>query len=448
MIPRTVLLLAVVGLLHRAPAPDVQGPAVAALLPADGSLDVDPTTTELVVTFDRDMDRNAGWSVCGGGVTFPKVDSIAWRDARTLVLRVRLAPDTRYVLPLNCEGSAQRLCDTRGRRLAPTSWSFATSDPTPADPAQRARNEASLEALRELVATEYSYRDRVVEDWDASFAAARESILAAASDASFARRIGRLLGAARDPHLWIGPREQLAPTFERTAPSLFAPESIERRIGELRKASDAVWYGRIRDGERTVGYLLVRTLESSAQAALAVAQNALDEFARDCDAMVLDLRPNGGGNELLALPIAAWFVTGTQVYAGCVKRNPESGAWDVRDERRIVGNGAGRRFDGPVAVLIGPRCLSSCEAFVLMMRQAERAVLVGSRTGGSSGNPQPHVLPNGVTVWLPSWRATDADGECFEGVGIAPDIEVRATASDFERGDPVLEAALAALRER
>lgn len=448
MTPRSVLFLAVVGLLHRAPAPGAQGPAVAALVPADGSLDVDPATTELRVTFDRDMDRNAGWSVCGGGITFPKVDSIAWRDARTLVLRVRLSPDTRYVLPLNCEGSAQRLRDAGGQRLAPTSWSFATSDLATADPTQRARNEASLEVLRELVATEYSYRDRVVEDWDEPFATARESILAADSDASFARRIGRLLGAARDPHLWIGPREQLAPTFERTAPSHFALESVERRIEGLHKASDAIWTGRIPDGERTVGYLLVRTLDSSAQAALAVAQDALDEFATSCDAIVLDLRPNSGGNELLALPIAAWFVTGTKVYAGCVKRNPESGAWDVRDERRIVGNGAGRRFDGPVAVLIGPRCLSSCEAFVLMMRQAERAVLVGSRTGGSSGNPQPHVLPNGITVWLPSWRATDAGGESLEGVGIAPDVEVRATASDFERGDPVLDAALAALRER
>lgn len=449
MIPRTApVLLAGLALLAAASASDAQAPALAARSPADGELDVDPATRELVLTFDRDMDRTSGWSVCGGGPTFPALDSVAWRDARTLVLRVRLEPGTRYALPLNCAGSAQRFRAADGLRLPPTPWSFLTADLAPADAERRARNEASLEALRTLLATEYSYRERVVADWDGLFATARESILSAGSDASFAARIGRMLGAARDPHLWIGPREQLAPTFERTAAPDFEPRALERDVQDLEKPSGALWHGRIEDGERTVGYLLIGTLASSARAELAAAQDVLDELASSCDALVLDLRPDGGGDELLALPIAAWFVDGTKVYAGQVTRDPVRGTWDVVGERRIVGNGPGRRFEGPVAVLIGPHCLSSCEAFVLMLRQAERTVLVGARTGGSSGNPRPHELPNGITVWLPSWRATDASGHVFEGVGIAPDVEVPTTPADFRERDPILRAALEELRRR
>jgi C-terminal processing protease CtpA/Prc len=55
-------------------------------------------------------------------------------------------------------------------------------------------------------------------------------------------------------------------------------------------------------------------------------------------------------------------------------------------------------------------------------------------------------LGNGVTVLLPSWKDLTPDGQELEGVGIAPEIPVKASAADFESGDPVLAAALAHLR--
>lgn len=85
--------------------------------------------------------------------------------------------------------------------------------------------------------------------------------------------------------------------------------------------------------------------------------------------------------------------------------------------------------------------MSSNEAFLLMMRAAG-AKLVGERTLGASGNPQPVDLGNGVTVYLPWWRAYQADGSPFEGVGITPDVEVTTTAEDLEAKDPVVDAAV------
>ena len=51
-------------------------------------------------------------------------------------------------------------------------------------------------------------------------------------------------------------------------------------------------------------------------------------------------------------------------------------------------------------------------------------------------------LDNGVTVFLPSWKAMTPVGRELEGVGIQPDIEVRGTLRDFARADPVIAAAL------
>jgi C-terminal processing protease CtpA/Prc len=99
-----------------------------------------------------------------------------------------------------------------------------------------------------------------------------------------------------------------------------------------------------------------------------------------------------------------------------------------------------------VAVLMGPLNMSSCEAFLLMMKQAEKATLVGMDSYGSSGNPQPHSLLPGLTVLLPSWQALRPDGSMFEGEGIAPHIHVPTKPADLVNDDPVLQEALLRLR--
>ncbi len=90
--------------------------------------------------------------------------------------------------------------------------------------------------------------------------------------------------------------------------------------------------------------------------------------------------------------------------------------------------------------------MSSCEAFLLMMKTVPGCKLIGETSYGSSGNPQAHELPNGITVFLPCWKAMTADGREFEGLGIPPDIEVKTKPSDFEYTDPVINAALEYLR--
>jgi len=91
--------------------------------------------------------------------------------------------------------------------------------------------------------------------------------------------------------------------------------------------------------------------------------------------------------------------------------------------------------------------MSSAEAFLLMLKQAPKATLIGARSFGASGNPQPHPLANGVTVFLPSWKAMLPDDTMFETVGISPTVEVKTSPADFARRDPVLERAVELLRK-
>ncbi|MBN2584189.1 MAG: hypothetical protein JXL80_14095, partial [Planctomycetes bacterium] len=105
------------------------------------------------------------------------------------------------------------------------------------------------------------------------------------------------------------------------------------------------------------------------------------------------------------------------------------------------------KYRGKVAVLMGPVNMSSCESFLLMMKHGAGATLVGQTSYGSSGNPKPSALGNGVTVFLPSWRDLLPDGTLLEGKGITPDVAVETTPEALTRSDAVLEAALKLLRK-
>ena len=82
-----------------------------------------------------------------------------------------------------------------------------------------------------------------------------------------------------------------------------------------------------------------------------------------------------------------------------------------------------------------------------MIKQIPNCKLIGEKSYGSSGNPKPYDLGNGVEVFLPSWKAMRPDGTCFEGEGISPHITVEVTQNELLTHDPILEAALNILRK-
>jgi C-terminal processing protease CtpA/Prc len=172
----------------------------------------------------------------------------------------------------------------------------------------------------------------------------------------------------------------------------------------------------------------------------------LSDFA-DAKRLVIDVRPNGGGDELAARDFAGCFVSKPAVYSKNDYRDDSKPDGFGPPLERVVEPKKGRpAFRGKVAVLMGPANVSSCESFLLMMRHGAGARLFGERSGGASGNPKPHDLGNGVTVLLPSWRDMLPDGTLLEGKGIEPDQTVKGSPADFARGDPVLDAALKWLR--
>lgn len=102
-------------------------PRVAKATPDRGDEDVDPSTRELRVTFDRDMDQG-GMSVVGGGPTFPGDPSARprWTDSRTIVIPLKLEPGRSYQLSIN-SSRFRNFRDAQGESVTPYPIHFKTA---------------------------------------------------------------------------------------------------------------------------------------------------------------------------------------------------------------------------------------------------------------------------------------------------------------------------------
>lgn len=99
---------------------------VEATSPAIGATDVDPKTTEITITFDREMGQGMSWT--GGPPLFPESPptvKASWKDKRTCVLPVTLKTGEYYRVGINST-SYQNFRSAAGDPVPSTAIYFAT----------------------------------------------------------------------------------------------------------------------------------------------------------------------------------------------------------------------------------------------------------------------------------------------------------------------------------
>lgn len=100
-------------------------PRVIKTVPENGAQDVNPRLRQIRIVFDQDMNRD-GYSICGGGPNYPEtIGKPRWTNKRTIVMRVRLVPNHKYQLSINCP-SAKNFRNTQGEPVEPNPIEFRT----------------------------------------------------------------------------------------------------------------------------------------------------------------------------------------------------------------------------------------------------------------------------------------------------------------------------------
>jgi hypothetical protein len=422
-------------------------PKVIETVPKNGDPNVDPGLKEMRFVFDQDM-ASGGYSICGGGPEFPKmIDRPRWVNKRTLTARVKLEPDHGYRLSINCP-SATNCRSAAGEPATPYPMSFKTAAGSgSAQPKAESTvgNAQAVQNLRKAIDEQYSYRDLRKLDWAALFTKYGPAMEKAAGPAAFAQAAAEMLGQAKDMHIWLEAGGKQIPSYKRDVTRNYNRAVLEKVVPGFRKLSDGVYSGRFEDG---IGYILIDSWSSDRTEALEQAYAVIWEFS-GAPGLIVDVRPNAGGAEPLAQQFAGCFVDKPVLYSKHVYRSAGTASgFDEPHDRMLEPNKYRPKYRGKVAVLMGQANMSSCESFLLMMKQVPGCKLIGSTSYGSSGNPKPTDLGNGVTVYLPSWKDLCPDGTCLEGQGITPDIPITVAPAALESTDPVLQAALTLLRKR
>lgn len=421
-------------------------PKIVKICPGNGLTDVRPGETRIQIAFDQDMDCT--YSFCGSGDLFPKsIERPQWVDKRTFVYTSLLEPSHVYTFGINSRRH-KGFHSVAGEPVVPYVVKFRTrgekGNVSASGSQAREANRQAVEALREAIDKHYSYKELRDVDWDALFDRNADVLLAADNPMAFARAAGLMLATTEDKHIWLKVGIQHVPAYVHpTAPNA-NPGLLKKLVPNFAIRNGNIATGAFPDG---IGYIYIEKWSLEQREDYNALYEALDEFS-DAPGLIIDVRCNGGGSETLAREFAGCLVDSSKTYAMHVVRDPQAATGFSPVRKRILRpNKERHHYHGKIAVLAGPGVVSSCEAFVLMMKQVPGCAIVGEPTQGSSGNPQPYDLGNGVTAYLPVWKALLPDGTCFEGKGIRPDILVEVEPNEITATeDPVIEAALKELR--
>ena len=141
------------------------------------------------------------------------------------------------------------------------------------------------------------------------------------------------------------------------------------------------------------------------------------------DALILDLRKNGGGAETANLLMGYLLPPGS----------PLSGTYDrPSNKHTYISSPAwvpGRRFGPtkPLYVLTSRRTFSAAEAVAYDLQALQRAVVVGEATGGGAHPFAYRRIHPHFAVDLPEGKSINPiTGSNWQGVGVKPDVVVLA----------------------
>ena len=206
-------------------------------------------------------------------------------------------------------------------------------------------------------------------------------------------------------------------------------------------------------GENDYGYAKIDSFSDNSVLTIQLWERMIRTLKRYAvGGLIIDMRQNGGGSGFLADQMAAYFFQESHVLGNSAFYDEDRGEFylDPDGEDRYYLPAEDLRYDGEVAIIVGPFCLSACEFFSYDMTIDDRATVVGHYpTGGLGGSIKSIKMPDDEYFTFTIGRAVDADGEIhIEGKGVPPSVQVTITEENLladEDEDVLLDAAIAHL---
>ncbi len=227
-----------------------------------------------------------------------------------------------------------------------------------------------------------------------------------------------LQAISHDKHLRVRFSSTPLPKEERRKPTPHDREPMRKQM-----AWRNFGFEKVERLAGNVGYLDLRGF-MPVEAAGDTAAAAMN-FLAHTDALILDLRLNGGGEPaMVALVCSYLFPAGDVVHLNDLYFRPaqETHQWWT------LPYVPGKRFVGkPVYVLTSRRTFSAAEECAYNLKNLKRATIVGERTGGGAHPGGVRRLSDHFAAFIPMGRAINPVSKTnWEGTGVTPDVVVSA----------------------
>jgi hypothetical protein len=147
------------------------------------------------------------------------------------------------------------------------------------------------------------------------------------------------------------------------------------------------------------------------------------EFVAHTDAIIFDLRQNGGGQPAMVTLIASYLFDQPTHLIDIYNRKEDS----TTQNWTLSYLPGARLTKQPVFVLTSKRTFSGAEEFAFDLKNKKRATIVGETTGGGAHPVSGYTVADYFMVGVPSAKSLDPVTKTnWEGTGVEPDVKVPA----------------------
>lgn len=229
-----------------------------------------------------------------------------------------------------------------------------------------------------------------------------------------------LQAISNDKHLRVFFAPDQIAEQQQTVTSEDSIAYLNRHINNMKRNNFGFKEVKIMAGN--IGYLDLRSFSDVTYAG-ETAVSAMN-FLSNTDAIIIDLRNNGGGSPAMIQLITSYLFGNESVHLNNFYWRPS----DRNSQTWTLPHVSGTRSpDTPVYVLTSGGTFSAAEEFSYNLKHLERATLVGETTGGGAHPGGSLVATDRFMVWVPTGRAINPiTNTNWEGTGVSPHIETPA----------------------
>jgi len=181
-------------------------------------------------------------------------------------------------------------------------------------------------------------------------------------------------------------------------------------------------FGRVERLPGNIGYLEFFNFADEELGADTVA--AAMNFLNGTDALIIDMRKNGGGNPAMVALVCSYLFGPEPVHLNDLYWREGNRTDEFWTRKELPGK---RYLNKDVYVLTSNRTFSGAEEFTYNLKNLKRATIIGETTGGGAHPGGGFRVTEHFGMFVPTGRAINPITKTnWEGTGVTPDISVPA----------------------